>query len=296
MTLLNKWTPIARFESVHNERRVCEDWFLCFWGRYDRQRTLAIRIATITLASDSAIIIARFRPSKIWKEHALELVGIPLQNLVMNSTLLTISELSSSFWERETSVCARFCWRPSPGLLNNANPWISAPFCVAYACLWPSSRELLKNWEQKGWTLRSSTQHSAPSSNSVSPCAPPHPPPPPRIGTHRHCEYNQKNMALDDFWAHIFSKNGTFSPMLQQKWQKQTVPNIGTIFCRGCCSLFCVWVHPITKEFHTTLIKHFVKLSILFYKMLKTREMLKCKNLEGPPTKKVLKTGEMLKK
>ena len=35
-----------------------------FRGRYDRQRTLAIRIAAITLASDSAITIARFRPSK----------------------------------------------------------------------------------------------------------------------------------------------------------------------------------------------------------------------------------------
>ena len=35
-----------------------------FRGRYDRQQTLAIRIAAITLASDSAITIARFRPSK----------------------------------------------------------------------------------------------------------------------------------------------------------------------------------------------------------------------------------------
>ena len=33
-----------------------------FRGRYDRQRTLAIRIAAITLASASAITIARFRP------------------------------------------------------------------------------------------------------------------------------------------------------------------------------------------------------------------------------------------
>ena len=33
-------------------------------GRYDRQRTLVIRIAAITLASDSAITIARFRPFK----------------------------------------------------------------------------------------------------------------------------------------------------------------------------------------------------------------------------------------
>ena len=61
--LLNEWTPIAQFESRHNERRVCEDKFLCFRGRFDRQRRLAIRIATITLASDSAIAIARFRLS-----------------------------------------------------------------------------------------------------------------------------------------------------------------------------------------------------------------------------------------
>ena len=54
----------TRFESQRNERRVCEDSFLCFRGRYDRQRTLAIRIAAITLASDSALTITRFRPSK----------------------------------------------------------------------------------------------------------------------------------------------------------------------------------------------------------------------------------------
>ena len=39
-----------------------------FWGgrpgRYELQRTQAIRIATITLASDSAITIVRFRPYK----------------------------------------------------------------------------------------------------------------------------------------------------------------------------------------------------------------------------------------
>ena len=36
-----------------------------FWGRYEHQRSLAIRIAAITLASDSAITTARFRPSKV---------------------------------------------------------------------------------------------------------------------------------------------------------------------------------------------------------------------------------------
>ena len=62
--MLNEWTPIARFESQHNERRDNEDKFLCFRRRYERQWTLAIRIAAITLASASAITIARFRPSK----------------------------------------------------------------------------------------------------------------------------------------------------------------------------------------------------------------------------------------
>ena len=39
--------------------------FCVFGGRCDRQRTLVIRIAAITLTSDSAITIARFRPSKM---------------------------------------------------------------------------------------------------------------------------------------------------------------------------------------------------------------------------------------
>ena len=62
--VLHQWTPIARFESQRNERRAYEDQILCFGGRYELQRTLAIRIAAITLASDSAITIARFGPSK----------------------------------------------------------------------------------------------------------------------------------------------------------------------------------------------------------------------------------------
>ena len=49
--VLHQWTPIARFESQRNERRPYEDQILCFRGRYERQRTLAIRIAAITLAS-----------------------------------------------------------------------------------------------------------------------------------------------------------------------------------------------------------------------------------------------------
>ena len=63
--ILHTWTPIARFESQRNERRAYEDQILSFGWRYELQRTLAVRIAAITLASDSAITIARFRPSKV---------------------------------------------------------------------------------------------------------------------------------------------------------------------------------------------------------------------------------------
>ena len=63
------WNKCSTSESQHQRahwRRVNagSEEFLCFGGRrYDHQRTLAIRIAAITLASDSARTIARFRPS-----------------------------------------------------------------------------------------------------------------------------------------------------------------------------------------------------------------------------------------
>ena len=60
---LHQRTAIARFESPV-QRTVYQDQILCFRGRYDRQRTLVIRIAAMTLASDSAITLARFCPSK----------------------------------------------------------------------------------------------------------------------------------------------------------------------------------------------------------------------------------------
>ena len=62
--ILHQRTPIARFESQCNERRAYEDQILCVQGEIDPQRTLVIRIAAITLASDSAITLAWFRPSK----------------------------------------------------------------------------------------------------------------------------------------------------------------------------------------------------------------------------------------
>ena len=51
--------------NATNAGPMTQDQFLCFGGRYELQRTLAIRIAAITLASDPAITIARFRPSKM---------------------------------------------------------------------------------------------------------------------------------------------------------------------------------------------------------------------------------------
>ena len=55
-------TPFAKSRRTQGlEAPRC----LCFRERYDCRRTLAIRIAAITLASDSAITIARFRPSKV---------------------------------------------------------------------------------------------------------------------------------------------------------------------------------------------------------------------------------------
>ena len=40
--------------------------FCVFRGTYDHQRTLVIRIVAITLASESAMTLARFRPSKLF--------------------------------------------------------------------------------------------------------------------------------------------------------------------------------------------------------------------------------------
>ena len=57
--ILHQRTPIARFESqgLQGPNSALK-------GRSDRQRKLVLRITAITLASDSAITLARFRPSK----------------------------------------------------------------------------------------------------------------------------------------------------------------------------------------------------------------------------------------
>ena len=48
--ILHQWTPIARFELQRNERKHNDQILCVFRGRSDCQRTLAIRIAAITLA------------------------------------------------------------------------------------------------------------------------------------------------------------------------------------------------------------------------------------------------------
>ena len=56
--------------AAHNERGPVRTNFCASGGgRYGRQRPLAIRIAMITLACDSAITIARFLPSKVMNEQ-----------------------------------------------------------------------------------------------------------------------------------------------------------------------------------------------------------------------------------
>ena len=78
--ILHKRTPIARFESQRNAGSTRTK-FCGLRGRHDSQRTLVIRIAGITLASDSAITLARFRPSKVFTMHLVfTLLSTALQN------------------------------------------------------------------------------------------------------------------------------------------------------------------------------------------------------------------------
>ena len=61
--------------------------------RYDRQRTLVIRIAAMTLASDSATTIARFRPAKLTRanpsrhQQPTEVHNLAISRRVSNATL-----------------------------------------------------------------------------------------------------------------------------------------------------------------------------------------------------------------
>ena len=62
---IDEQTPIARFESQRNKRKVYEDNFLFVEWRYDPQRTLAIRIAAMILTSDRSMTTAQLCPSKV---------------------------------------------------------------------------------------------------------------------------------------------------------------------------------------------------------------------------------------
>ena len=68
--------------------------FCVFRGRYDCQRTLVIRIAAITLASDSAITIARFRPSKL----ATNLWSAPNKPPLANAGVAEIAVRACDYW------------------------------------------------------------------------------------------------------------------------------------------------------------------------------------------------------
>ena len=57
-TLRHCSRPVSERMGAYDDR------FLCFGGRHGCQRTLVIQIAVKTLASDSALTIARFRSSK----------------------------------------------------------------------------------------------------------------------------------------------------------------------------------------------------------------------------------------
>ena len=65
--MLHQWTPKSTMQISAQQTQglrglVSVSWDS--WRRCDRQRTLVIRIAVITLASNSAITVARLRPSK----------------------------------------------------------------------------------------------------------------------------------------------------------------------------------------------------------------------------------------
>ena len=120
----------------------------CVFEGYDRQRTLAIRIAAITLASDSAITIARFRPSKL----ALK-IDSPLCLAAIFDSQLPSPELSPpklplphkrGFFllfkncpcgegncaaaERLKLSCGKFCLAASTRGLSGPSGWLFATF------------------------------------------------------------------------------------------------------------------------------------------------------------------------
>ena len=118
-----------------------------FGGRNDRQRTLVIRIAAITLASDSAITNARFRPSKQRTKCVLQEAKGPSKLLNLKcfqwESWASVLQLYRSTWQCRC-MCPKGQW---------------------YICLWltsymrlssPSAALTLmrRGWEHVSWQRR----------------------------------------------------------------------------------------------------------------------------------------------
>ena len=112
--MLHDWTPIARFESQHDERRVYENQFLCVWGRCDRQWTPVIRIAAITATSDHGV-----------------LDGMPPTGL----QLLREERVLSTLWIKGLEHMEK--WSKVVGRPLGGAPWRTKRFCDNYRVILP---------------------------------------------------------------------------------------------------------------------------------------------------------------
>ena len=77
-----------------------------FWGEHERQRTLPIRIAAVTLTSDFAITVARFRPSK---ERTVLSCGPldPYPESPMETSMMNLFMARFRFWSGTLYASAR---------------------------------------------------------------------------------------------------------------------------------------------------------------------------------------------
>ena len=132
------WNP----KKIPKYRKISKK-ILCFGGRYVCQRTLVIRIAVITLASDSAITIARFRPLRvvffysfpietlkrqIWQFSVSKVICLRGESCLQNATLTfqkapVLKPLFVSIFLIQTDLCflvlrllcIRHCHQAPPG-------------------------------------------------------------------------------------------------------------------------------------------------------------------------------------
>ena len=123
--ILQEWTPIARCEFRHNERKVYEDLSLGFGGRTDRQRTLVIRVAAITLAS-----VSREWPRYCRKVYWTKMVHngpnddhFGQNDLIPNWLLASIRETKMDKW----SILVHFGLKKSI-LVHLGPPTVRGPF------------------------------------------------------------------------------------------------------------------------------------------------------------------------